>query len=191
MKTASISIFSFVLLVVLCSCSSGKYVVSANGDKAEVKLINGKEFVSEIVSIQDTLIIFATTPVNPLDFPHLFFEPIEEIKSITIQGYDGSGWGGSVLLFQVLPAALMAGAAASYSEGSGALAVGLVCAIPAAITALLFSGSDGDTPHWNDEMPIPEIENLKKYSRFPEGMNQEELSKLLKKYNQTELKKYF
>jgi len=190
MKTVSISIFSFVLLVVLCSCSSGKFVVSANGDKAEVKLIHGKEFVSEIVSIQDTLIIFATTPVNPLDFPNLFFEPIEEIKSITIQGYDGSGWGAPVLLFQVLPAALIAGAAASYGSG-GALAIGLVCAIPAAITALLLSGSAGETPQWNDEITVSEIENLKKYSRYPEGMSQEELSKLLKKYNQTELKKYF
>lgn len=189
MKKVFILIFSFVLLVGLCSCSSGKYVVSANGDKAEVKLNNGKEFVSEIVSIQDTAIIFATIPVNPLDFPHLFFEPIEEIKSITIQGYDGSGWGAPVLLFQLLPAVLIAGAAAS--EGSGALAVGLVCAIPAAITALLFFGSDGDTPHWSSEIPISEIENLKKYSRYPEGMSREELSKLLMRYNLTTLKKYF
>ena len=191
MKKIIISIICLTVLSVLGSCSSEKYVVSANGDKAEVKLINGKEFVSEIVSIQDTAIIFATTPANPLDFPHLFLEPIAEIKSITIKGYDGSGWGGSVLLFQVLPAALMAGAAASYSEGSGALLVGLVFAIPAAITALLFSGSAGETPQWNDEMSVSEIENLKIYSRYPEGMSQEKLSKLLKKYNQTELKKYF
>lgn len=143
------------------------------------------------MSIQGTTIIFATTPVNPLDFPNLFFEPIEEIKSITIQGYDGSGWGAPVLLFQVLPAVLIAGAAASYSEGSGALAVGLVFTIPAAITALLFSGSDGDTPRWNDEMSVSKIENLKKYSRYPEGMSQEELTKLLMKYNLKALKKSF
>ena len=191
MKKIFLMIWCFTSLLILGSCSSGKYVVSANGDKAEIKLMDGRVFVSEIVNIQDTAIIFATIPVNPLDFPHLFFEPIEEIKSITIQGYDGSGWGASVLLFQVLPAALIAGAAASYSEGSGALAVGLVCAIPAAITALLFSGSAGETPQWNDEMSVSEIENLKIYSRYPEGMSQEKLSKLLKKYNQTELKKYF
>jgi hypothetical protein len=191
MKKVVILIISFALIVVLCNCSSGKYVVSTNGDKAEVKLNNGKEFVSELVSIQDTAIIFATIPVNPLDFPNLFFEPIEEIQSITIQGYDGSGWGGSVLLFQVLPAALIAGAAVSYSEGSGALAVGLVCAIPAAITALLFSGSAGETPQWNNKMSVSEIENLKKYSRYPEGMSQEELSKLLIRYNLTALEKYF
>ncbi len=191
MKKIFLMIWCFTSLLILGSCSSGKYVVSANGDKAEIKLMDGRVFVSEIVNIQDTAIIFATIPVNPLDFPHLFFEPIEEIKSITIQGYDGSGWGASVLLFQVLPAALMAGAAASYSEGSGALIVGLVFAIPAAITALLFSGSAGETPQWNDEMSVSEIENLKIYSRYPEGMSQEELSELLKQYNQTELKKYF
>ena len=186
MKKIFVLIFGFILLIVLNSCSSGKYIVSANGDKAEITRKDGYKFVSEIICIQDTAIIFAAIPVNPLDLPHLFFEPIEEIKSITIQGYDGSGWGGSVLLFQVVPAALMFGAAASYSEGgSGALAVGLVCAIPAAITALLFAGSEVETPQWRDELPISELDNLKKYSRYPEGMNQEVLSNLLKKYNQT------
>lgn len=186
MKKIILILCCFSQLLIFIGCSSGKYVVSANGDKTEVTLKDGYKFVSEIVCIQDTAIIFATMPVNPLDFPNLFFEPIQEIKSITIQGYDGSGWGSSVLLFQVIPAALMFGAAASYSEGgSGALAVGLVCAIPAAITAILFATSEGETPQWTKELPISEIDNLKKYSRYPEGMNQEVLSNLLKKYNQT------
>lgn len=185
MKKLILTLCGFFQLLIFISCSSGKYVVSANGDKAEVTRIDGYKFVGEIICIQDTAIIFATLPVNPLDFPQLFFEPIEEMRSITIQGYDGSGWGGSVLIFQVLPAALMFGAAASYSEGgSGALAVGLVCAIPAAITTLLFATSEGETPQWTDKLPISEIDNLKKYSRYPEGMNQEVLSNLLKKYNQ-------
>jgi hypothetical protein len=177
MKKVFALIFNIVLLIVLSSCSSGKYVVSEKGDIAEVTRKDDYKFVSEIICIQDTAIIFASIPVNPLDYPQLFFEPIEEMKSITIQGYDGSGWVGSVLIFQVLPAALMFGAAASYSdEGSGALAVGLVCAIPA---------SEGETPQWTDKLPISEIDNLKKYSRYPEGLNQEVLSNLLKKYNQT------
>jgi len=184
MKKVFALIFNIVLLIVLSSCSSGKYVVSEKGDIAEVTRKDDYKFVSEIICIQDTAIIFATIPVNPLDFPQLFLEPIEEMRSITIQGYDGSGWGGSVLIFQVLPAALMFGAAASYSEGSGAIAVGLVFAIPAAITALLFATSEGETPQWTDKLPISEIDNLKKYSRYPEGMNQEVLSNLLKKYNQ-------
>jgi len=191
MKKIILILGSIFLILIISSCSSGKYVVSANGDKAEVKLMNETEFVCEIVSIEDTAIIFATTPTNPLDFPNLFFEPIKEIRSITIQGYDGDGWGGSVLIFQVLPAALMFGAAASYSEGSGAMVVGLICAIPAALTALLFAGSDVEPPQWNNELSVSELENLKKYSRYPEGLNQSELTKLLKEYNQTVIKKYF
>lgn len=186
MKKVFALIFNLVLLIVLSSCSSGKYVVSEKGDIAEVTRKDDYRFVSELICIQDTAIIFAIIPVNPLDHPQLVFEPIDEMKSITIQGYDGSGWGGPVLLFQVLPAALMFGAAASYSEGgSGAMALGLVCAIPAAITAMLFATSEGETPQWTDKLPISEIDNLKKYSRYPEGMNQVVLSNLLKKYNQT------
>lgn len=181
----------FVLPLVFSSCSSGKYTVSANGDKAEVKLMNGREFESEIVFISDTAIIFATIPDNERDLPKLFYSHKKEIKSITVQGYDGSGWGSAVLLYQVLPAGLLAGAAASYSEGSGSVAVGLIFAIPAAITALLFSATDGVAPEWNDEMPLSEIETLKIYSRFPEELSQMELNKLLKSYNQTAIKKYF
>lgn len=189
MKKIILILCYLTFIIIISSCSSGNYVVSANGDKAEVKLKDGKGFVSEILAIQDTAIIFATTPNNTLDIPRLFFEPINEIKSIDIRGYDGSGWGSSVLLFQVLPAVLLTVTAASVSSEN--VTMGLIFAIPAAITAVLFATSEGETPQWNDETPISEIENLKKYSRYPEGISQDELSKLLKSYNQTVIKKYF
>jgi len=170
-------------LLSIIGCSSGKYVVSEKGDIAEITRKDGYKFESELVCIQDTAIIFTTIPSNHKDFPKLFFEPIEEIKSITIQGYDGSGWIGSVLLYQAVPAALLTVAATSVdSDNAG---VGLILAIPALITTILFATSEGEIPQWNDELPISEIENLKKYSRYPEGMNQEVLSILLKKNNQT------
>lgn len=183
MKKVILTLCFISLIVIINSCSSGKYVVSENGDKAEVTRKDGYKFVSEIVCIHDTAIIFSTISENRLHVQQLFYEPIDKIKSITIQGYGGSGWIGSVLVFQVLPAALLTVAATSVdSDNAG---VGLIFAIPAVITAILFATSEGETPQWNNELPISEIENLKKYSRYPEGMNQEVLSKLLKKYNQT------
>ena len=182
MKILFLMICCIPLILVIIACSSEKYVVSVNGDKAEVKLINGKNFVGELVCIRDTAIIFATKPVNPLDFPQLFYEPIDKIKSITIQGYDGSGWLTSVILFQTIPAGLLTVAATSVDSDNAI--VGLTLIIPA-ITAILFATSEGVTPQWGDELPISEMENLKKFSRYPEGMSQDVLSMILKQYNQT------
>lgn len=182
MKKIFVLIFGFILLIVLSSCSSGKYVVSANGDKAEITRKDGYKFVSEIICIHDTAIIFSTLSENYREIQQLFYEPIENIKSITIRGYDGDGWIASVLLFQTVPAALLTAAAISVDSDNSV--VGLSFIIPA-ITAMLFATSEGEAPQWNDELPISEIDNLKKYSRYPEGMNQEVLSNLLKKYNQT------
>lgn len=182
MKKVFALVFNLVLLIVLSSCSSGKYVVSVRGDIAEITCKDDYKFVSEIISIHDTAIIFSTLSENYRETQQLFYEPIENIKSITIRGYDGSGWLTSVLLFQVVPAALFTAAAVSLdSENS---VVGISFIIPA-ITAMLFATSEGDTPQWNNELPVSELENLKKFSRYPEGMNQELLSNLLKKYNQT------
>lgn len=188
MKKLMVMLCGLLTIILFNNCSSGKYVVSENGDIAEVGLKDGREFVSEILIIQDTAIIFATTSSNPYGFPTLFFQPINEIKSINIQGYDGSGWGGSVLLFQVLPAVILTVTAASVSSEN--VAVGLIFAIPAAVSALLFATSEGETPQWNDELPVSELGILKKYSRYPKGVSVEELTKLLKRYNQTALKKY-
>ena len=190
MKKLFITIICFVVLLLFCNCSSGKYIVSANGDIGDVKLKSGKEYTGEIVFISDTAIFFATTPANQREVPTLYYSLNEEIKSVTVQGYDGSGWVSPVLLFQVLPAGLMAGAAAS-AETDNPVLIGLIFTIPAIITSILFASTEGEAPQWNDELPIQEIETLKLYSRYPEEPNQMEIIKLLKRYNQKAIKKLF
>ncbi len=182
-------IFScFMVSFVLFNCSSPNYLVSEKGDKAEVELKDGKDFSGEIVSISDTSIIFATANENSNTNPILFYSLIKDIKHIAIQGYSGSGWIAPVLIFQVLPAVLLA--IASSIEGSNGVGVGVIFAIPAAITSLIFATTEGVTPQWDDSMPLDDIQNLKIYSRYRLGLSRTRMEFLLKMYKQKQIKIY-
>jgi hypothetical protein len=189
MKKLILSLLCFIQLLLFSKCSSGKYTVSANGDEADVKLKNGKSFSAEIVSITDTAVFFASIPGNVGELPVLFYSLNPDIKSIEVQGYDGSGWLTSVLLFQVVPAGLLAGAAAS--EGNDAVSIGLTSVIPAIITTILLASSNGRIPQWNDGQSLEELDSLNIYSRYPAPLSEDKLNRLLKRYNQKTIKKYF
>jgi hypothetical protein len=190
MKIVVIILSCFILFFYLTSCSSGPYIVSANGDIADVELKSGQKFTSEIVSISDSVIYFASVPDNYLEPPILFYSLVNDIKSIEIQGYDGGSWFPSVLFWQVLPAGLLAGAAASVGNTS-AVVVGSIFAIPALFTSVCFGATETQAPRWYSELPREEINSLKSYSRYPETIDKPLLNKLLLKYNQKSIKKYF
>ncbi len=191
MKTLSITFLSLFIFIYLAGCSSGYYTVSDNGDKAKVELKDGKIFEGELVTILDTAIIFETVSINPSETTNLFYTLNKDIKSIEVLGYDGSGWAAPVLLLQVLPAGLMAGAVASTEVSDvNPLVVGFIFAIPAIITSILFSASKGETPQWNESLSLEAIESLNIYARYPQDSESAEIDNLIKKLNQKEIKKY-
>lgn len=190
MKKLSLTLSCLSLLLILNSCGSGKYTVSPNGDTVDIKLKSGTTFTGEMIFISDTAIVFASIPGASNEKPILFYSLNNEIKSISVQGFEGSGWVAPVLLFQALPAILLAATAASYAEkGEGVIMVGLIMAVPAIITSILFASTEGDIPQWNDDSNTGDIQSLKIYSRYPEGLNKEDLAALLEKYKQKTLKK--
>ncbi|MEJ2614018.1 MAG: hypothetical protein P8Z35_03590, partial [Ignavibacteriaceae bacterium] len=109
MKAIIIILVCFVSILNFLGCATSQYTVSANGDKADVKFKSGKEFTGELVSISDSAVYLATIPGDYRNSPVLYYFPNSEIKSIAIQGYDGSSWLPWVMLFQVLPAGLLTG----------------------------------------------------------------------------------
>lgn len=174
----------FFMLLLIAGCSSGNYVVSEKGDIAEIIRIDGYSFNCELVAIQDTAIIFSLEHQNKNILPKLYYEPLANIKSVKIKGYADGGWIGPLILFQVIPAALLTGAALSVdSENGSAVAVFII----PIISALLFSGSDEDMPQWDNEQSMESIIDLNKYCRYPLGINATLLSQLLKQNGQTML----
>ena len=122
---------------------------------------------------------------------HIYFiSLILHFKSISVKGYDGSGWAGSVILFQAIPNVLFAAAAISQiHKTSGALIISLIFTIPTIVTAVLFGVSQGDTPKWSDQSTLEDLYSLKIYSRYPEGLNEQDLNRLINSYGQKTIKK--
>ncbi len=189
MKKLSLALSFLSILLMLNICGSGKYTVSSNGDTVDIKLKSGTTFTGEMIYISDTAVVFSSIPSDSNEKPILFYSLNNEIKSISVQGFNGSGWATPVLLFQALPAILLTATAASYVDGDEILILGLIVAIPAVITAILFGATEGDTPQWDDNSSTDDIQSLKIYSRYPEGLNKKDRAALLDTYKQKNLKK--
>ena len=189
MKKLIRNLFCFFLSLLIYDCGSGEYVVSPKGDKVDIILKKGNQLNVELLLISDTSVVYASTSANPHDQTNLFYSLHSDIKSISVKGYDGSGWVTSVMLFQVLPSILFAIAAATYSQSSEGLVAGTIFLFPAIITTVLFASSEGETPEWNDQSPVEDLNKLKIYSRYPVGLNEEQLKLLLSRYSQKQIKK--
>jgi len=188
MKLLDINLIFYLLLILLFGCSGTQYTVSEFGDKSIIELKNGLSLEGEIVFITDTSLVFSKSLQNVFEHNKIYSLPFSDIKSISIEGFDGSGWGKNVLIFQLLPVGLLAIAAASMDVD---IIPGLIVisTIPAGITALLLSESEGETPNWYDSMDIATIKNLSIYSHYPYELNSKELNKLLLENGQKEIYK--
>lgn len=190
MKKLIIIIPFFVFLFNLAGCSLGGYSISPYGDKADIQFKDGGELKCELILISDSSVVFGLSQKYSDVTSELFYSPKNEIRSIKVNGYSDEGWVVPVLVFQGVPAVLLAVAAGSAGNPNGAL-IGLATAIPAIVTALIFALSAGNTPEWNYDSPKDDINDLKIYCRYPAGLSNEELKRLLKGYNQENIKKYF
>jgi hypothetical protein len=110
----------------------------------------------------------------------------EKVASLTVAGFRNNRWGIGVVLFQLLPAVGIAAAAASANV-EDPVAVGVVCAIPAALTALAFAGSGEPTPSFDGPLSGKDLEAIRLYARFPGRLTSPQVEELLHSYNQKEI----
>jgi hypothetical protein len=193
MKKLQITGYIIIVFIFLIGCSSPYYLVSEYGDKAILVFNNDYELECEIICFLDSSIVvspfldeFQGITQQPYD---LFSVNYSELASISMEGFDGRDWGTGVLLFQVVPVGLLA--IAAISAEADALSTIVIFGFPAAITSLFLSGSDGETPQWNNKDVFSKIVDLSIYSRYPNGMSGEEMNQLIEGSIQKEIKKFY
>lgn len=188
-----ISTWSVVLILALhLGCSPSNNIISEYGNEANLKFANGVKLKCEIIYFSDSSIVFSPigekySGISLLPIT-LYYINYNNLKSISILGFDGKNWGTGVILFQVIPVGLLAAAAASVE--TDVLPVISIFGIPAIITALILSASDGETPQWHSDDPVHKISDLKIYSRYPNGLNNLEIKNLLAQLKQKKIKKF-
>jgi hypothetical protein len=163
MKTINI-LLALLFSVLLWGCFAQKQFTS-KGDEVELKLHSGRIIKGEILGIADTSIIFSEKG----NFTSLFKVRKENIESVTVNGYSNSSWIQPVIMLQVLSPILLA---ASANAANVDLNPGFfLLFVPAIITTLIFSLTDADPPVWDARKSFEPLDSFKKYTRYPDGLN--------------------
>jgi hypothetical protein len=157
-------------------------VLKSEGDTAIIRTENGNEFVGELLSLQDSSVYMATRQQRA----EVVRVVLKNIKYIKIEGYTNRGWVTPVVLFEAIPTVLLTIAAGKVnSDIGGAL---LIFGLPTLLTYIAFEASTPAPPHMERPMAIENLEQFRKYARFPQGLTPTEFERLLQLYKQNEVK---
>lgn len=179
-----------IVSIIICSCGSSKFTTTHFGHKVEIET-KTTNLWAELVAVQeDEIIIRLTNEVytgNSKIKSSLAKVNFKNINSISISDLQNSGNDG-VLLFQILPAALLGITAGAYSGGGGvAIAFAGVLMIPGLITNMIYNASTPDPVEWNSDIPKENIYDFRIYSRITHKLTEEQLNELLDYYKQKEI----
>jgi hypothetical protein len=189
------NIFLLCLLGGLVSCGYSDYFLKSEGDIAIITTKKDPSVNGELISIQDSIVYILqdnTERLKKTDPEKLIASiNIGNIDSICIQGYSDRNWGKWIFYFEAIPGALMTIAVASYGKDANVGAAFMIFEIPALFTYLLFEATNLSAPSVSAPNLISNINKIKKFARFPLGINEFQMNKLLQKYRQKEIKRIY
>lgn len=190
MKKLLILILIAISSFLLQSCSLVNLTPKPSGDMATIKTKTGKTYKGEFLFTKENniyLFLGKSLDDNRFSTSKIIAKAnISEITSFKIEGYSNKKWILSVVLFEVVPAALLT-IAASIAEADvgGVLAIS---SIPAILTTSLYLGSTPASPHLTERDMLYKLKEFSKYARFPQGLNDDQLNSFMKIYGITEIK---
>ncbi len=179
-----------VFLIIVClllSCSHGLMNMSFEGDTAEIELSTGSKINAELLMVSDLGLyvrpVRAVSKASSVHSGKIYRIPYADIRKISIEGYVNHGWQPAVIIFQFIPAILFTIAAASADAELTAGGFLILYGIPV-FTYVLFAGSEPDPPGFAGQITEDQLAELRKYTRYPDGLSDAQFSLLLKKYGQ-------
>lgn len=170
-------IITLVSTLALWGCVSSSSIVNYKGDKVDIELKN-YSYSAELISVQDEeLIVDYEKKIASVKF--------KNIKSISAQPYDLTAKS-SISYFQVIPAVIL-GITAASQLGSSAVLVVPILMIPGLITYLIYDANTPEALIWDNSMPMTSLNEFRLYARVPDPLSDEQLSELLKLYDQDKI----
>ena len=180
----------FAALVSLMGCTPQKELLKPTGDTATVYMRDNPRFVGELLAVNDrTLYFYVESGLPGSQVPsqeRIIGVHVDALNSIKIEGYSNRKWIPALIAFEVIPTVLLDIAAASEDAAAGGFM--LVFSIPTAINAAIFAASTPKTPGIEARISSRELEELRKYARFPQGLTPAQLDLLLLVNGQSEMR---
>lgn len=186
MKNSSILLL-IVFQICWTGCTGQKFVLNTEGDRATISTQGGIDFTAELLAVnEDVLYVNVISGNHVLGITYdetLIGYEMDSIREIRILGYRNNRWIAPWVVFQLVPPILL-GIAAS-SESAGGLAVWAVFSIPALISGTTMGLGGTKNPAISKEFTPDKISELKKYVRYPLGLNDGQLNKIAEYHGQS------
>lgn len=190
MNEYRIYLLLLILPLLFAGCKTSIFTITPEGDRAEITFQDLPPVTAELLAIDEpkNLLYIEIPENNSKDTARadgIAAIDLNLIETVTIKDYVNKSWVTPWITLQVAPTILFTIAASQEGmAGQAFLAFG----IPTASSGLLLSLSEPDPPTFGSGLSSADtVKKLTKYTRFPLGLNDEQLRLLLDKRNQQEL----
>jgi hypothetical protein len=180
MSTTKKYLLVFLPLVCFAACGPSQYVLTPKGDTANIQTKTGLRFTGELLCIQDSSVYL----IRGEPESKVIRLPILDVRHIEIEGYANRRWVPSVIFFQAIPTILIT-VVASNVDVDLTEPVLLIFGVPTLITYVAFEASTPAKPQSDNPKSIEDIQGLRKYTRFPQGLTDTQFQMILQRHNQT------
>jgi len=163
------------------SCGPSIRNMKSTGDPAHILLQDEQLLKGELLAVSDSALYIYVQPASShrqnVSGGGIFQVNLGDLKSVKVKGYSNKKWIGAVLVFQVVPIILLGIAASSEDADAGSGMA--ILSLPVLLTTLLFVASTPPEPGARSPVSPAELEKLRKYARFPQGLTPSQLEVLL------------
>ena len=171
--------FKYVLIIIfitIIACIPETRNLVPTGDTAEIKTKGNKLYTGELLMVDEEAIVMQIKSGQKDRTEGIYKFPRKNIQHIKIEDYVNYKWQGAIFGFEVLPIVLLFIAASAADAEPGGLAI---LFIPVLINYAIFAASTPSPPGVEDPFQTEQLVELRKYSRYPQGLNEEQLKFLL------------
>lgn len=179
----------YLLLLFFClGCKSQMFVLSPAGDNAKIIMQNNTDIIAELLAVNDDVLFVNVISGNEalgISNEEIFIGlRFDEITEIVIQDYKNNDWVAPWIAFQVIPPFLLGYAASTVDVNF--FAVWLTYSIPAVVSAVSLGIGGPKKPSFSNDFTSEKLSEIKKYVRYPLGLNDGQLKKVAEFHGQSE-----
>ncbi len=175
-----------IIIIIQVACIPETRNLVPAGDRAEIKTKSDMLYRGEFLMVDEDAVVMRMDSGQTGISDDIYSFPIDKIQYIKIDNYTNYKWQGAILGFEVVPILLLFLTATVSGVGEpNHIAILL---LPLLVNYGIFAASTPAPPGVEDPFPAEQLLELKKYSRFPQGLTEEQLQSLLSIQKQDKIK---
>jgi len=175
-----------IFCILLMGCVPETKNLGPRGDRAEIKTKGNKLYTGELLFVTEEAIFMQLETNEEKGKTGIYKFPNNTIQYIAIKDYINTKWKSAILYYEVVPIGLLIVSAATADADSPASVAVLL--LPALINYAIFAASTPSAPGVEDPFSAKQVNELRKYARFPQALDEIQFKSYLSMHNQDDVK---